>query len=531
MPRVTHVPDCQSVARPAGRTVWDVAEACLAAAGFAVLCVLVLRAVPYLPEPDDYAYRASIVAMTDGHFFTLSGAQAHALAEQLAPQLGGNRLSPGPGGGPIQWAQLPGGRWISEKNPGYPYLAVAFQASGLIRLAPLFYGALACLGLYVGGRRWLGSFGGAAAVGLYCSSGAAILFAWRDYMPTFTEASLIAAGTGALLWAVLAADAGTRRRTWAGLAGFVALAAATFSRYTNVVVLGCAVIAVLVAWRLRAGRLPSSAVAWWLAPVGVFGTGAAIFNTLIYGGPLRSGYQPGEITFSHNAIGPNLRYMPAHLIQAMPMLVLGLGALAGIAAAWLRGHRAGGQQAAAARRDLAIALALAASWAAIWALYATYTWTAAPGLTTLQAARFYVPALGSISLLGAWLLVRVPRRPLLAAITTLVVAGILFGLGGWAFHDMYQFPMPQLVVVPGPDGTVELEPGPGAGLGGPGRVAPSGTSARPVRPGSHSRRTYHDAVTVSNRGAGGDAGQVLIDLAVVPGSANLFEKMPFTMRT
>jgi hypothetical protein len=30
--------------------------------------------------------------------------------------------------------QLPGGRWISEKDPGYPYLAVAFQALGLIRL-------------------------------------------------------------------------------------------------------------------------------------------------------------------------------------------------------------------------------------------------------------------------------------------------------------------------------------------------------------------------------------------------------------
>jgi hypothetical protein len=69
--------------------------------------------------------------------------------------------------------QLPGGRWISEKDPGYPYLAVAFQALGLIRLA-LFYAALACLGLYVSGRRWLGRFGGAAAVGLCCSSGAAI---------------------------------------------------------------------------------------------------------------------------------------------------------------------------------------------------------------------------------------------------------------------------------------------------------------------------------------------------------------------
>ena len=154
------------------------------------------------------------------------------------------------------------------------------------------------------------------------------------------------------------------------------------------------------------------------------------------------------------------------------MLVLGLGALAGIAVTWLRGRRAGGQQAAAAWRDLAVGLALAACWAAVWVLYATYTWTAAPGLSTLQAARSTVPALGAISLLGAWLLVRVPRRQPLAAITTLVVVAALFGLGGWAFHDMYQFPFgPQLVVVPGPGGTVELKPGPGVIIGGPGRVA------------------------------------------------------------
>jgi hypothetical protein len=465
---MTAVAQGPEVARPAARTVWDVAEVCLAAAAFAVLCVVVLRATPYLPEPDDNAYRASIVAMTDGHLFTLSGAQAHALAEQLAPQLGGSRLGPGPGGGPVQWVRLPGGRWISEKAPGYPYLAVAFQAAGAIRLAPLLYGALGCLGLYVGGRRWLGRFGGAASVGLYCSSGAAILFAWRDYLPTFTEASLIAAGTGALLWVVLAAEASTRRRTWTGLAGFVALEAATFSRYTNIVVLGCAVIAVLAAWRLRAARLPGSAVAWWLASVGVFGAGVAVFDSLIYGGPLRSGYQPGEITFSLSALGTNLRYMPAHLIQAMPVLVLGLGALAGIAVTWLRGRRASGRQAAAARRDLAVALALAASWAAIWVLYATYTWTAAPGLSTLQAVRFYVPALGAISLLGAWLLVRVPRRQPFIAITTLAVVAALFGLGGWAFHDMYQFPFgSQILVVPGPGGTIELEPGPGAVIGGP----------------------------------------------------------------
>jgi hypothetical protein len=108
---------------------------------------------------------------------------------------------------------------------GCPFLAAPFQAAGIIRLPPLFYGALGCLGLFFGARRWLGRYGGAAAVVLFCSSGAALLFAWRDYMPTFTDASLIAAGTGALLWAVLGAGATARRRTWIGLAGFAALVA------------------------------------------------------------------------------------------------------------------------------------------------------------------------------------------------------------------------------------------------------------------------------------------------------------------
>ena len=98
-------------------------------------------------------------------------------------------------------------------------------------------------------------------------------------------------------------------------------------------------------------------------------------------------------------------------------------------------------------------------------------------------------ALGAISLLGAWLLVRVPRRQPVAAITTLAVVAALFGLGGWAFHDMCQFPFgPQLVVVHGPGGTVQLEPGPGAGIGGPGAVAPGG-SGRPVRIGPSGKRS------------------------------------------
>src|ERR1700742_4941905 len=253
-------------------------DAALAAAAFAVLCTVVLSVAPQVGvEPDDGAYRASIVAMTEGDFLTLSTTQAELLA---------SKLDDNPDAPPNQWVELPDGRTISEKNPGYPFLAAPFQAVGIIRWAPLFYGALACLGLFAGARRWLGRFGGSAAVGLYCSSGAALLFAWRDYIPTFTDASLIAAGAGTLLWTLLATEVNSRRRTWAGLAGFAAIEAATFVRYTNIVVLGCAVVAVTVAWRLRTAKLSFRTLCWWLTSVAVFGMGVAIFDGLVYSGPL-----------------------------------------------------------------------------------------------------------------------------------------------------------------------------------------------------------------------------------------------------
>jgi hypothetical protein len=226
---------------------------------------------------------------------------------------------------------------------------------------------------------------------------------------------------------VLAAEASSRRRTWIGLAGFTAIEAAVFVRYTDVVVLGCAVVAVMVAWRLR--KVPGAALGWWLGSVVVFAAGVGVFDDLAYGGPLKSGYPPGDVVFSLTAVLTNVRDMPVHLIEAMPMLVLGLAAVAWIIGRWLRLRRAGGEQAAVSRRDVAVGLALAASWFSVWGLYAAYAWTTQPGLSTLQVVRFYAPAIGAIALLGAWLLVRVPRKASLAAVTTAAVVVAMFGLG------------------------------------------------------------------------------------------------------
>jgi len=419
----------------------------VAIAAFVALCLVVLTVAPLLLGPDGEAYRASIIAITDGHFLSLSASQAHALVAQLSlcPRSATSCLSAGPittlGQALEQWVRLPDGRWISEKNPGYPFLAAPFQALGLIRLAPLCYAGLGCLGLYVGARRWLGSPAGAVAVGLFCSCDLVMVFAWQDYWSSLTDASLIAAGTGALLWASLADDVARRRRTLVGLLGILAIEAAVFARYTNVIVLGCAVVAIIALRRLRPGSLPPAAPRYWLGSAALLVAGLAAFNGLVYGAPLDTGYRPGEIAFSLGAVGPNVRFMAAHLIVAMPVFLLGLAGLILIVVGRVRLRRDDTGEGSDARRDFAVGLTMAAPWLTLWALYATYTWTAQPGIGAWQSARFYLPAIGPITLLASWLLVRVPQltrwpgRTWRAAVPAAVVLVAFFALATWTFRD------------------------------------------------------------------------------------------------
>jgi len=389
---------------------------------FAAFCVAVLTRTAQMLEPDDYAYRASIVALTHGHIL-LTNAQYTAL---------NSRLAASGGQGILQWHHLASGMWVSEKNPGYPFFAVVFYLLGLLRVTPLFWGALACAGLFAGARRWLGRWAGVWAVVLYCSSGAALVFAWRATMPSFTDASLIAAGAGCLLWAMLATDAPERRRLLVGLLGFLAIDGAVFIRYTNVVELIVAAAAVVVA--RRAARLSWRTVAIWLGSIGLFAAGVLLFNQLVYGAATATGYSAGEITFSTSALLPNLEHMPGQLLRAMPMLLLGLAAAVWIVVRLLRSRSGDADARSRARRDALVAATLVAGWLALWALYATYTWTAqmsGQGASqTVHVIRFYVPVIGLIALLGAWLLAHLPRRLPPVALAVIVVLGVL------SFHSM-----------------------------------------------------------------------------------------------
>jgi hypothetical protein len=395
---------------------WRRADVLVAALGFVGFCAIVLTHATALLEPDDYAYRASIVALSQGHIL-LSTAQVKAL-ETFLSHHGEGRIQ--------QWHHLASGKWISEKNPGYPFFAVPFYMAKVLRLAPLFYGALACVGLYVGARSWLGRWAGTYAVWAYCFSGAALVFAWRATMPTFTDASLIAAGAGGLLWTALETNAKPRVRLVMGLVSFLAMEGAVFIRYTDVVELAVALLGVVVYY--RRARFRPAMLATWVGSAVLFGAFDLAFNAWAYGSATSTGYDPGEISFSLSSVWPNLKLMPAQLTSSMPVWIVAALAMIWIIARWVRRRSSTGGDAA---RDAAVASVLVVGWLAMWVLYFSYTWTAqmaghGPGgvSDTVHLIRFYLPTLGLVALLAAWLLSKFAALLSASVLLVLVVTSL-----------------------------------------------------------------------------------------------------------
>ncbi len=430
---------------------------------FAAFAVVVLTRSSAMLEPDDFAYRASIVALSHGEIL-LTNAQYLSL-----------KASMGLSQGTLQWHHMASGYWISEKNPGYPFVAVLFYALGLLRLTPVFFGALACVGLFVGVRRWVSARAGALAVWLYCFSGAALTFAWRSTMPSFSDASLIATGFGLLVWAILAVEASAHRRLWVGLGAFGSLELAVFIRYTNVIELVVAVAAVAVL--ARGARLRRATLVSWGASVLALGVLVLGFDQWAYGSATSTGYSPGEISFSLSALWPNLQGMPAQLTASMPLWILAAVAVAVIATRRLRARASA--PSSPERVDARIAAVLTIGWLALWGLYLCYTWTAdqlgggpgrgpGAGAVSVHLIRFYLPALGLLAMLAAWLLARF-WRPAMVGLVGLLVAAALLSFSSMASQS-----------------PVGGNAGPGAGAGpgngpatrlpgSPGAPAPTGT--------------------------------------------------------
>jgi len=143
-----------------------------------------------------------------------------------------------------------------------------------------------------------------------------------------------------------------------------------------VVLLAVAVLAALLVFRRVA--LPRRTIAVWVGSVVALFAGILGFDYLAYGSALKTGYSPGEITFSLASVIPNLQHLPAPLVKSMPMVVLALGALGWMAARGVVSRRRGsdGARRTTYRRDAVIGSFLALGWVGIWGLYSAYDWTA-----------------------------------------------------------------------------------------------------------------------------------------------------------
>lgn len=475
---------------------------------FIAFSAIVLSQAEKMIEPDPYAYRASIAALENGNI-NLNQEQYDALSLELQQT--------SLGGGIMQWHQNDDGTWVSEKNPGYPFLAVGFDQAGALRLAPLFYGALACLAMWFGARRWLGRWGGTFAVAAYCSTALAMVMAWRSTMPTFTDASLIAAGLGLLLWSVVALDRSHRIRTIMGALAFFSFGLAVSVRYTSAAVLGVAAIFALIVCLRPKWKLGWSTLLWWaiasLPPM----IASLAYNTVYFEGPFSTGYNASTVQFSASAIPDNLRIMPGRLWQAMPVFIIGLAAIAVMVALQLlhavreRSKASRSPEAtntenqsefatsseiqrpndpSATTIDRWIGSFLVCTWAATWVMYSAYEWTAnlgggrpggapnfggAPGgamggmsQPVYSTVRFYLPALGAIALLVAWLFTRIP------AVIGVLALIALFTFGAHEFINTVNSSWASMSIGGGGGSMV----GPGAN-GGPGGAAPGGPGAVP----------------------------------------------------
>ena len=184
----------------------------VAVGAFALFCVAVLTKPTKLLEPDDSAYLASILALTHGHI-TLSSAQYEALLAKLSAH-GGTGI--------MQWIHLPDGRWMSEKNPGYPFFAAPFQILGILRSTVVRRRS----GVDEPVRRRSSL---ARELGRHLGCGPVRLVGGRDLLCVASDNAVVHRcrtrrnrrwGT---LWTFLADDARPRRRTVVGLLGFVSL--------------------------------------------------------------------------------------------------------------------------------------------------------------------------------------------------------------------------------------------------------------------------------------------------------------------
>ena len=259
-------------------------------------------------------------------------------------------------------------------------------------------------------------------------------------MPSFTDASLVAAGAGALLVDHAghrgehpAADRGRAVRLRRPRGGRLhPLHRRRHGRRWPPSPSSCF---------HRRAKVAARSLRWWFGSLAAFAALVLAFDATFYGGPLKTGYGAGEITFSLSAVVPNLQ---AHAVapgRGHPRPVLGLAALGWMAVRLVLSTGTADPQVADGRPRATRRWAPCSPWGGSVCGRSTPPTPGRPrwapadrrvggGGGAIHIIRFYLPAIGLIALLGAWLLAQLPRW--LPPLLLVAVAG----LGLWSFESL-----------------------------------------------------------------------------------------------
>lgn len=245
-----------------------------------------------LPVPDDNAYYYGALLAAEGRARLPIPAML-ALHQRPAPRLA-TAENPGP---PLQFTLTIDNYLTSEKPPGYIWWLALLRRLRLVRAANvvvfvlIFPAALALL------RRFPPKGFAFWTLAAFLLTPLSAVFAYRTYMPTFLDAAL---PFGALVLFMNAAAGGrapAAKLFACGLAvGFLAMI-----RVTNVVFAAAFGVAIVAAFGRGRGPVGRYLVAFG-APVVVAAAVLGVYNYMLFGSPLRSGYYVRFGTFNYNAV-------------------------------------------------------------------------------------------------------------------------------------------------------------------------------------------------------------------------------------
>lgn len=405
--------------------------------GFVIAVALLFIVPDRFKEPDDWAYRYATENFSHGRLTVDNTLHQQQVSEA---QKQGGQL--------VQYVQVGPDTWAFEKTPGYAFFLVPFYLLGVPQLANIVLAAGLVLVAYVLLKHLMDEQAACIASLLVLFTPVSLAMLQREFMDSFASVALPGIGGG--LYILFYLKKSELKPPGAAFILFLSglfLGLGVAARYTD------AVIAAVFALHFLAAQIQSLRKGQRAAVLReglALGLGAAIplgllllYQKAVFGAPFAYGYEYTKLNvkFAYDYFGEpkawqiiitNLKKLWLPLITGFPLLLAALPGM--VLLLW--------QKSSAAipplrryqgkhdwpRLSPDITLLLAGWFAAVFALYMMYEWTAnqRPDAPFIIVTRFYLPALLPMVVMAVFFLRRLPHKLVICLMAAALITGVIF---------------------------------------------------------------------------------------------------------